>query len=106
MVSFYMDTATAPGQLRLVRRVNFQPARMLATGIDNLQFSYDIVDGTVNPTNQPDAVAPNTPSQIRKVNLFASARSDLPFTLTRQPVRTGVATQVSLRAMSFVDRYR
>ncbi len=105
MVSFYLDTATAPGQLRLVRRVNFQPARLIGVGIDNLQFSYDIIDGTTNPTNQPDAVDPNTPSQIRKVNLFVSARSDLQFTQTRAPVRSGVATQVSLRSMSFMDRY-
>jgi hypothetical protein len=106
MVSYYLDTTTAPGQFRVVRRVGFGPARLIGVGIDNLQASYDIVDGATNPANQPDAVAPNTPSQIRKVNLFLSERSDYQFTVTRRFLRSSVATQVSLRSMSFVDRYQ
>jgi prepilin-type N-terminal cleavage/methylation domain-containing protein len=106
MVSYYLDTTTAPGQFRAVRRVGFGPARLIGVGIDNLQVSYDIVDGTTNPTNQADAVLPNTPSQIRKVNLFLAERSDFEFTVTRRFIRSSVATQVSLRSMSFVDRYQ
>jgi prepilin-type N-terminal cleavage/methylation domain-containing protein len=106
MVSYYLDTATAPGQLRLVRRVGFGPARVVGMGIENLQATYDIVDGTTNPTNQPDVVAPNTPSQVRKINLFLMTRSEALASLNRQTLRSGVATQVSLRSMSFVDRYQ
>lgn len=106
MVTYYLDTVTAPGQMRLMRRVGFNTPRLLGVGIENLQASYDIVDGTTNPTNQVDAVAPNTPSQIRKLNLFVSERSGAAFSGTRQALRTSVATQISMRSMSFVDRYR
>lgn len=106
MVSYYIDDVTAPGQVRLMRREGFQPARLVGMGIENLQLTYDIVDGTTNPTNQPDAVAPNTPSQIRKLNLYLARRSEGRFSQTRERMRSSVATQVSLRSMSFMDRYR
>lgn len=106
MVTYYIDDMTAPGQVRLMRREGFQTARLVGMGIENLQLTFDIVDGTTNPTNQPDAVAPNTPAQIRKVNLFLARRSESRQEQTRQRMRSSIATQVSLRSMSFTDRYR
>ncbi len=106
MVTYYLDTTTAPGQFRLMRRVGFGTPRLIATGIENLQVTYDIVDGTTNPTNQPEPVAPHTPSQIRKVNLWLSEQAAPGFSVTRRVLRSSVATQVSLRSMSFFDRYR
>ena len=106
MVTYYIDTTTVAGQFRLMRRVGFSTPRLIAMGIDNVQATYDIVDGTTNPTSRDDAVAPNTPVQIRKVNLFLAARSDVTLPQTRQLLRLSVSTQVSLRAMSFVDRYK
>lgn len=106
MVTYYIDDVTAPGQVRLMRREGFQEPRLVGMGIENLQFTYDIVDGTTNPVNQPDAVAPNTPSQIRKVHLFVARRSEGRLAQTRERLRLSVATQVSLRSMSFMDRYR
>ena len=49
----------APGQVRLMQTERFQapPGPM---GIENLQLTYDIVDGRTNPTNQVDAVAPSS----------------------------------------------
>ena len=75
-------------------------------GVENLVITYDIVDEDTNPVNQVDAVAPNSPSQIRKVNLTLSGRSEQVFSQTRQYMRSSVATQVSLRSMSFRDQYR
>jgi hypothetical protein len=106
MVTYYIDTTTVAGQFRLMRRVGFGTPRLIAQGIDSLQATYDIVDGTVNPTNQVEAVAPNSPVQIRKVNLVLAARSDVTMPQTKQLLRLSVSTQVSLRAMSFVDRYK
>jgi prepilin-type N-terminal cleavage/methylation domain-containing protein len=106
MVTYYIDTVTVPGQFRLMRQVNFGNPQLIAPGIDNLQATYDIVDGTVNPTNQPDAVDPYNPVQIRKVNLYLAARSDARLPKSRQVLHLGVSTQISLRAMSFVDRYQ
>ncbi len=106
MVTYNLDTTTAAGQVRLMRTERFLAPRLVAMGIENLQLTYDIVDGTTNPTNQVDAVTPNSPSQIRKLNLFVSRRSEETFTQSRQRMRSSIATQVSLRSMSFMDRYR
>ncbi len=106
MISYYLDTQTAPGQARLMRREGFGTARLVGVGIENLQATYDIVDGTVNPTNQVDALAPYSASQIRKLNLFLGRRSDQRSLQTGRAMRSSVATQVSLRSMSFRDRYR
>jgi hypothetical protein len=106
MVTYYLDAVSAPGEVRLMRRENFGTARLVGQGIENLQATYDIVDGTVNPTNQVDAVAPYSPSQIRKVNLFLARRSDQRFAQTGRQMRSSITTQVALRSMSFMDRYR
>jgi prepilin-type N-terminal cleavage/methylation domain-containing protein len=102
MVSYYIDNVTAPGQFRLMRREGNQAARMVANGIENLQATYDIVDEDTNPVNQADTDAP---TEIRKINLFMGRRSVRSLLQTGRPVRSSVATQVSLRSMSFVDRY-
>ncbi len=106
MVSYYLDTTTAAGQFRLMRQEAFQPARLIGIGIENVQFTYDIVDGSTNPTNQVAAVAPYSPSQIRKVNLFLASRSERQLRQTGRQVRSSISTQVTLRSMSFMDRYR
>ena len=106
MVTYYLDSTTAPGQVRLMRREGFQTERLVGSGIENLQLTYDIVDGTVNPTNQNDAVAPYGPSQIRKVNMYLARRSDVELRQTGRQMRSSISTQVSLRSMSFRDRYR
>jgi len=112
MTSYYLDATTDPRLPRLVRRVNFdpnRPGRPVALVIENLQLSFDVVDGVTNPTNLatvPDALNPTlSPNQIRKVNLFVAARSTAEFRKTRQFLRNSVSTQVSLRGLSFVDRY-
>jgi hypothetical protein len=106
MVSYYLDNATDPTLPRLVRQIGDGPRLTIALGTENLQFSYDIVDGTTNPSNVETPLAPNSPNQIRKVNLYLAARSldiSLP---TRQYVRNSMAAGVGLRSLSFVDRYR
>lgn len=100
MITYFLDNAVDPP--RLMRQRNFGAARVVATGIDNLQVSYDIADGMTNPSN---VKAPAVPNQIRKVNLYLAARSArrLP---TGQYLRNAVATQVALRSLAFVDRYQ
>lgn len=106
MVSYYIDSTTDTTLPRLVRQVNNGERRAIALGVENLQFSYDLVDGTTNPSNVETAVAPNSPNQIRKANLYIAARSmdiSLP---THQYIRNSMAEGVGLRSLSFVDRYR
>jgi len=106
MVTYYIDNTTDPRSPRLIRQVNFNPARAMAEGIENLQLSYDLVDGVTNPTNVKTPLAPNSPNQIRKANLFLAARSSKVFSGSGQFFRNNLATQVSIRSLSFVDRYR
>jgi len=106
MLTYYLDTTTDPLMPRLVRQVNFDPGRPVALVIENFQMTYDLVDGVTNPVNQPTAIAPNSPNQIRKVNLFLAARSSTRYTRNRQFFRSNLATQISLRSLSFVDRYQ
>jgi hypothetical protein len=106
MISYYIDTLTDPNLPRLVRRLGLGPELAIAMGLENIQITFDIVDGVLNPANVETPVAPNSPHQIRKINLFLSARS-----LDRNPnthdfMRNSMATQVGLRSLSYTDRYR
>jgi len=125
MITYYVDSTTDPARPRLVRRVNNGSATTydnssgtaLAFDVENLQISYDLVDGVTNPSevkfNAADlagtgSCSPNpcSPNQIRKVNLLLSGRSRTPVRQTKQSLRNTLTTQVSLRSMSFIDRYR
>jgi len=105
MVTYYLD-ATDPANPRLVRQVGAGPPLAVGLGIENLQLSFDLVDGVTNPTNVKTPVAPNSPQEIRKVNVFLMARSDARHRTTGEFLRSSLSTQVSLRSLSFVDRYR
>jgi hypothetical protein len=89
----------------------------LAFDVENLQISYDLVDGVNNPSEVKFVAAdltpsgrcspnPCSPNQIRKVNISLTGRSRLPLRQTKQYLRNTLTTQVSLRSMSFTDRYR
>jgi hypothetical protein len=103
MVTYYLDTTAADGVPRLIRRLNMRAGQVVARGIENLQFTYDLVDGVTNPTN---IASPTSPNQIRKINVAIGARSRARFAQMDDFVHTSLATQVSLRSMAFVDRYR
>jgi prepilin-type N-terminal cleavage/methylation domain-containing protein len=115
MISYYLDATQDP--TRLIRRLNADPGRVVAFGIQNLQFSYDLVDGITNPSdvkmNATDlagggrcGAAACSPNQIRKINIFLQARSRTKFTRTQRFFNNTLATQVSLRSLAFVDRYQ
>jgi type II secretory pathway pseudopilin PulG len=122
MITYYIDNTTDPGRPRLVRRMNNgDPVTFdnnlgatVAFDVTNLQVTYDLSDGATNPTNvRMDATDlgtggrcapdPCSPGQIRKVNLALTG------TARRKPGEifyNTLASQVSLRSMAFVDRYR
>jgi prepilin-type N-terminal cleavage/methylation domain-containing protein len=125
MISYYLDTTLDPATPRLMRHLNWgdpaaavnQRARTVAFGIDNLQFTYDMLDGVTNPSNvrmvdadftTGGACAPSacSPNQIRKANLYLAGRSTQTFSLTKRFFRNALGTQVSLRSLALVDRYR
>ena len=104
MTSYYLD-ASVVNRPRLMRRANLRPDRPIGIGIEDLQLMYDLVDGGVNPVNQRFMPPLHTPAQIRKATVFVAGRSRTAWTQTRQYLRTSLSAQVSLRSLSFVDRY-
>lgn len=118
MISYYLETPGNDGRdLRLVRRINANPPTAVAFAIERFSLTYDLVDGVTNPVNiamdnidlagaggcTPDACSVN---QIRKVNIMLTGRSSQRHSQTRQFFRNTLTTQVSLRNLSLVDRYR
>jgi prepilin-type N-terminal cleavage/methylation domain-containing protein len=106
LITYYLDTTTDPEMPRLIRRVNNRRGEPVALVLENLQLSYDLVDGVNNPTNVKTPIAPNSPNQIRKVNLLLSGRSSARMRNNREYLRRSLTTQVSLRSLAFIDRYR
>jgi prepilin-type N-terminal cleavage/methylation domain-containing protein len=123
MISYYLDTSV-PLHPRLVRRINNgHPTTFnnvlgtaVALDIENLQFTYDLVDGVSNPSNvafvaadytTSGACSPNACSQvqIRKVNVVMMGRSPNPLPGKSTVYRNTLQSQVSLRGMAFVDEY-
>jgi prepilin-type N-terminal cleavage/methylation domain-containing protein len=125
MISYYLDVTTDAAHPRLVRRINngvwndFDNAAgtVVAFDVEGLTFSYDLADGVNNPSNvrMNDAdlagtgrcsPSPCYPNQIRKINISLSGRSRMPRRGTQQYYRNRLNSQISLRSLAFVDRYR
>jgi prepilin-type N-terminal cleavage/methylation domain-containing protein len=125
MITYYLDNTLDPTTPRLIRHMNWgdptaavnRRGQTVAFAVENLQFTYDMVDGVTNTSNvrmvdadltTGGACSPNpcSANQIRKVNLFVSGRSAQAFSTTRRFFRSTLNTQVSLRSLALVDRYR
>jgi len=106
MITYYLDTTTDPVNPRLVRQINNGSAQAVALVLEDMQMTFDLVDGVTNPTNVETPLPPNSPNQIRKVNIVVTGRSSVPLRNTGEYMRRSLNTQVSLRSMSFIDRYR
>jgi type II secretory pathway pseudopilin PulG len=109
MYTYYVDPNN--GIPRLMRQYNFNTPQALAGVVEDLQLSYDLVDGTVNPTSIDDL--PYTVSgvtysanQIRKVTIHVGVRSETMALKPRDYLRTHLSTVVSLRQLAYVDRYK
>jgi type II secretory pathway pseudopilin PulG len=108
MISYYLDDWTASPYIRLIRRVNFNAGVPVGETLENLQFTYNFVDGITNPSNQATVPTGNSESQIRSVNVYLAARSSYQGHLgnTHNFARNNLMTQVSLRSMAYVNRYQ
>jgi prepilin-type N-terminal cleavage/methylation domain-containing protein len=110
LISYYVDVTTTPGTPRLMRKVNNFTAQALAGAIEDLDLTYDLVDGAVNPSDVPQLPWTSggvtyTSNQIRKVNLHAGVRSELRSRFTNDYVRNHITTSVDVRSLASVDRY-
>lgn len=128
MITYYEDSTSNPLRPQLVRQVNYPgyptvatatyPPQPIGEAIENLQFTYDIIDSTAPTTPTPtypngpgDATQPNltydSPLQIRAVNISLYGRSEYPFTSqgSSQYLHNNLSTQVCIRNMSFVNQF-
>jgi type II secretory pathway pseudopilin PulG len=109
MVTYYLDNITDPAHVRLVRRVNFDPTPLaqLAVGetLENMQFTFNYVDGVTNPSNQVGVPTGLSENQIRSINVFLGARSNYYDQQRHSYTRVNLQTQVSLRSMAYRNRY-
>src|SRR5271154_3694365 len=127
MVTYYIDATNAQDP-QLVRQVNYpnypaaapvNPPTQIADDIENLAFSYSITSSTDpagtygvtnftnGPGNAPQPILPDTPAQIRAVNVFVAGRSEQTYTAlsTPQYLRNNLSTQVSIRSLEFRDAF-
>jgi prepilin-type N-terminal cleavage/methylation domain-containing protein len=127
MVTYYID-ATNPQDPQLIRQVNYpnypagapvNPPMAIADDIENLAFSYAITSSTDpagtypttpftnGPGNAPEPLLPDTPAQIRAVNVFVAGRSEQTYTALSSPqyLRNNLSTQVSIRSLEFRDAF-
>ena len=114
MVTYYVDDVTTPGTPRLTRQINNFAPQALAGVVEDLDLTYDLVDGVTNPVgihqlpytdnNVNPSVTYNS-NQIRTVNIHAGVRSE---SLTRPMedfARNHITTSVDVRSLASVDRY-
>jgi Tfp pilus assembly protein PilW len=112
MLTYYVDNTTTAGVPRLVRMINHLPPQSLAGVVEDLDISYDLVDGVTNPINikslpfTSGAGVTYTANQIRKVNLHVGVRSSSRSTDRHDFLRNHMTTVVSIRGLAFSDRYK
>jgi hypothetical protein len=132
MITYYVDdkiptgcTTSGPnfcGPPRLTRIINHCPVpdtvpacsaflpQALAGVVEDLDLTYDLYDGAVNPTavtGFPFSIGPTayTENQIRKVNLHVGVRSETISKPTQDYVRNHITTSVNVRSLAAVDKY-
>ncbi len=107
MVSYYLDNTSSPPYVRLIRQVGLGAATPVGETLENLQFTYNFVDGSTNPANQPTVPAGDSESQIMLVNVYLAARSS--YTAHRGNTtgfsRDNLMTQVSIRSNAYSNQF-
>lgn len=116
MITYFLDdTTVVNGQLipRLMRQIGMNSPASVAEVIEDIEVSYDYVNGTTPINNQTSTTGAAaacsctiTDNQIRKVNVYLAGRSDTVLTSTDQYIRNNMATQVDIRSLAFVNRYQ
>ena len=109
MITYYLDNVADPKRPRLMRQLNFNTAQPVGDVLEALTVRYNFVDGNTPPTffARQSTVPPGlSESNIRSVNVFLGARSNRPLSKTSKYLRDNMSTQVSLRSLSYFNRYQ
>ncbi|HXC48951.1 MAG TPA: hypothetical protein VNU20_11730 [Candidatus Sulfotelmatobacter sp.] len=112
MVTYFIQTFVGPNgpDARIMRQVGAHSPEPIAEHIEDLKFTYDVVDPvtnalTANSLNAVLGIPPvSQPNQIRKVNISVTAKA-----IRREPngdfMRINLTTSIGPRNLSFRDRY-
>lgn len=109
MVTYYLDNVADPTRPRLMRQSNFNTAQPVGDVVEALTVRYNFVDGNTPPTFYPKqaTVPPGlSESNIRSANVFLGARSNRPESKSAKYLRDNMSTQVSLRSLSYFNKYQ
>ncbi len=109
MVTYYLDNVADPLRPRLMRQLNFNTAQPVGDVIEALTVRYNFVDASTPPTfyaKQSAVPAGLSESNIRSVNVFLGARSNRAQSKTSKYLRDNMSTQVSLRSLSYFNKYQ
>jgi prepilin-type N-terminal cleavage/methylation domain-containing protein len=108
MITYYIDNSI-PARPQLMREVNLRPAMAVGEVIENLQFTYDILNaGTAPPsvtTNVPTPTVAQFP-YIRDVYVSLFARSENPYSVSKRYFRNNLQTAVSIRSLNFFNEFK
>jgi prepilin-type N-terminal cleavage/methylation domain-containing protein len=126
MITYYVDCiplgCAAGGTPLLVKVLNNGTPQALSGVVEDLNFTYDLVDGVLNPTSvnslpcptaielicgsvTPPAGVTYNSNQIRKVNVHMGVRSEYMSRPLHDYLRNHVNTAVDIRNLASVDRY-
>jgi type II secretory pathway pseudopilin PulG len=110
MVTYYVDNTTTPGTPRLTRVLNHFTPQALAGVVEDLDLTYDLYDGNLNPVALqflPQTIGGQlyTDNMIRKVNIHVGVRSETISKPTQDYVRNHITTSVNVRSLAAVDKY-
>jgi prepilin-type N-terminal cleavage/methylation domain-containing protein len=112
MITYYLDATADPVHPMLMREVNFNNPAPVAESFENLQFAFNLADGTspppVNQAAVPVVPAPtgDNENQIRSVNVYVGARTANRTAGSALYMRTNQSTQVALRSMAYFNTYK
>jgi Tfp pilus assembly protein PilV len=113
MVTYFIQSFVGPDgpDARIMRQIGSHPPIPIAEHIEDLKFTYDVVDPisnalTANSLNAVIGTPPvSQPNQIRKVNISITARAPRKEATTGDYLRINLTTSIGPRNLSFRDRY-
>ena len=107
MITYYLDTTTNPLHPVLMRQVNFATPQEVGEVVEDLAFSYDLTEPSDTPpvSTVANILYPDTPGQIRKVNVFLASRSESVLPPTGKYFHNNLTTSVNIRSLCFYNQF-
>ena len=100
MVTYYVDNTTTLGAPRLVRQVNDFTPQALAGVVEDIDLTYDLVDGINNPAEIPSLPYTDYPESPGHLQLEPDPEGQHP---RRRPIGADLAPDPGLHPESHFD---